>query len=90
MNKIVDKKQCTILWHVDDLRTSHFDPAVISSVFSDIDAEYGKIKKMTITRGKLHKYLGVNIDYSLPGKVIFLMVDYIGKFIDDIIEDIKG
>ena len=55
MNKIIDKKQCTILWHVNDLNKSHVDPAVISSVLVSIDAEYGKILKMTIMRGKVHK-----------------------------------
>ena len=43
MNKIIDNKKCTILWHVDDLKTSHVEPAVVSSVLADIDAEYGKI-----------------------------------------------
>ena len=38
----------------------------------------------------MHKYLGMTIDYSLPGKEIFLMVDYIGKMLDDITEDMKG
>ena len=41
MNKIIDNKQCTIFCHVDDLKTSHVDPAIVSSVLSDIDAEYG-------------------------------------------------
>ena len=45
MNKIIDNKQCTILWHVDDLKTSHFDPVIVSSVLADIDAEYGRIEK---------------------------------------------
>ena len=45
---------------------------------------------MTITRGKVHKYLGMTIDYSSPGKVKFLMIDYIGKLIGDIPEDTKG
>ena len=49
MNKIIYSKQCTILWNADDLKTSHIDPDVISSVLADIDAEYGKIAKMTIT-----------------------------------------
>ena len=40
MKKIIDNKQCTILWHVDELKTSHFDSAVVSSVLADIDAEY--------------------------------------------------
>ena len=54
MNKIIDNKQCTIIWHVDDLKTSNVDPAVVSSVLADIDAEYGDIAKMSITRGKVH------------------------------------
>ena len=81
MNKIIENKQCTILWHVDDLKTSNVDPAVVSSVLADIDAEYGMIAKMTITRGKVHKYLGMTIDYSSPGKLILSMIDYIEKFL---------
>ena len=84
MNKIIYIKQCTILWHVDDLKTSHVDPAVVSSVLSDIDAEYGKISKMTITRGKVHKYLGMTIDYYSPGKVILSVIYYIVNMIDNI------
>ena len=38
----------------------------------------------------MHTYLGMTIDYSSPGKVIFSMVDYIGKMLDDIPEDMKG
>ena len=79
MNKIVDNKQCTILWHVDNLNASHVEPSVVSSVLSDIDVEYGKISKMTITWGRVHKYLGMTIDYSSPGKVIFLIINYIVK-----------
>ena len=45
---------------------------------------------MTITRGKVHKYLGMTIDYSSLGKVIFSMINYIEKIIDDIPEDMKG
>ena len=75
MNNIIDNKQCTLLWHVDELKTSYVYPAVISSVLADIDAEYGKIAKMTIIQGKVHKYLGMTIDYSSRGKVIFSMIN---------------
>ena len=64
MNKNIDNKQCTILWHTNDLKTSHVDPAVISRVLADIDLDYGKIVKMTITREKINKYLGKTIDHS--------------------------
>ena len=90
MNKITDNKQCNILWHVDDLETSHIDHAVVSSVIYYIDAEYGKIEKMTTTRGKVHKYLGTTIDYYSPGKLIFSLINYIGKMLDYIPEYMKG
>ena len=90
MNMIIGEKKCTILWHICDLKTPHIDPAVIISVLADIDAEYGKIEKMTITRGKVHKHLGMTIDYSLPGKEIFSMIDYIGNMLDNIPEYING
>ena len=38
MNKIIDDKQHTILWHVDELNTSHVYPAFISNVLYYIDA----------------------------------------------------
>ena len=90
MNKLIGNKQCTELWHVNNLNISHVDPAVVYRILADIDMEYGKIAKMTITRGKVHKYHGMNIDYSSPGKVIFSMIDYIGKNLYNIPEDMKG
>ena len=45
MNKIIDNKQFIIIWNVDDLKTSHVYPAVVSSVLDDIGAEYGNIEK---------------------------------------------
>ena len=55
MNLIIDGKQCTIIWHFDDPKTSHVKPTGISGVFCDIDAEYGEIAKITITWGRVQK-----------------------------------
>ena len=60
--KIYNVKQCTIICHVDYMKMSHIDSNIISGLLSDIDVEYGKIAKMTIMRGKIHKYLGMTID----------------------------
>ena len=37
MQKIIDNKQCTILWNLDDLKTSHVYPAlfVVNYLFHD-------------------------------------------------------
>ena len=45
---------------------------------------------MTITQDKIHKYLGMTIDSSFTGNVIFSIVDYIGNIIVDIPEDMRG
>jgi hypothetical protein len=31
-NKMVNRKQCTILWHVDDLKILHVDPEVVEDI----------------------------------------------------------
>ena len=64
MNIIVNGKQCTILWNVEDLNMSHFYSEIVSRILADFDAEYRNIAKMTITQGKIHKYLGMTIKYS--------------------------
>ena len=70
------------------MNTSNVEPAVVSSILADIDAEYGKITKITITQEKAHKY--PSIGYSPPGMVILEIINNIGNMLDDIPEDIKG
>jgi hypothetical protein len=59
-NKTIDGKQCTILWHVDDLKVSHVDPKVNTTMIGLIDNEFGKEGPITVTRGKVHDYLARN------------------------------
>ena len=40
-NKIVDGKQCTILWHVDDLNIYHVGSKVFDSIINIFDEEFG-------------------------------------------------
>ena len=44
-------------------------PNVLIAVIADIQKEYGKTDNFTFTRGKLHNYLGMKIDFSAPEKV---------------------
>jgi hypothetical protein len=41
MNKTIDWAQCTILWHVDDLKISHVKPNVVTKVIKQLEAEFG-------------------------------------------------
>ncbi len=47
-------------------------------------------KKLKATRGPLHDYLGMKIDFSQRGLVKFDMVPYIGKIIDSFPEKVTG
>ena len=57
MTNTFNDKQYTILCHVDYLKMSQINSGIVSRVPDDIDVEYGKIAKMTIMWGKIHKYL---------------------------------
>ena len=53
-NKSIYGNQCTIVWHVDDLKISHVDPNVVTAIIADIQKEYGKTDTVTFTCGKVH------------------------------------
>ena len=71
VNKIIDGKQFTIGWHVDDLKLSHADPKVVTAEIEWLEREFGKDSPaktpLTVRRGKVHEHLGMTIDYSIPG-----------------------
>jgi hypothetical protein len=95
-NKTIDRKQCTVVWHVDDLKISHVDPKAVTTILNLLDAQYGqeivsgKRAPLTITRGKIHDYLGMTLDYSEPGVVKINMVDYVKKILDKMPENMDG
>ncbi len=89
-NKMINGKQCTILWHVDDLKISHVAYEVVTSIIGLIDAEFGKEAPITVTRGKVHDYLGMTLDYSIDGKVQIKMIDSIAKMLQELPEEFDG
>ena len=80
MKKIINGKQCTILWYIYDLKISHVEPDVLFDIMKDINDQHGHISPPTITRGKIHDYLGMMINFSSPGKVKFTIVYCLGIF----------
>jgi hypothetical protein len=95
-NKMIDGKQCTVVWHVDDLKISHVDPKVVTTILDLLDATYGqeivggKRAPLTINRGKIHDYLGMLLDYSEPGYVKLNMVENVKKILAEMPEDMDG
>lgn len=85
-NKMIEGKQMTICFHVDDCKLSHVDARVNDRMIEWLREEYESIfedgsGKMTVSRGKVHTYLGMKLDYSVKGQVSLSMLEYIDEII---------
>ena len=78
-NKMVRGTPMTVVWHVDDMKISHKDKGANDSFLQWIEKRYGNIGKVKITRGKVHTYLGMKLDFLKDEKVIIDMRDYVQK-----------
>ena len=91
MNKMVNGSQLTIVWHVDDCKISHRDEEVVTDLLEKLEGRFGKETPIAITRGRIHDYLGMTIDYSIKSKVKFYMFDYIEQILGEVDSDLmKG
>lgn len=89
-NKMVNGKQHTVTWHVDDLKSSHVDPEVNNEFIKSMKKKFGKIGNFKVTRGKYHDYLGMGLDYSIDGQVSIDMVDYVRSMVSNFPESLEG
>jgi hypothetical protein len=89
-NKMVNGKQCTVLWHVDDLKISHVDPAVVESLLDLLNGVCGKLSPLVTTRGKTHDCLGMTLDCTEDGEVKIAMKDYIEGMLAETPDDMDG
>jgi hypothetical protein len=91
VNKMVDGKQLTVAWHVDDLKILHVSTKVVDDLIADLDSEFGKeTPSLSKSRGKVHDYLGMTLDFSVPGQVTVTMIDYIKMICMDLLNDMIG
>ena len=76
----------TICYHVDDCKLSHHRSKVNDQMIKWLRKEYESIfedgsGKMTVSRGKVHKYLGMTLDYTVRGQVQITIIDFLEKFL---------
>ncbi len=82
-NKMIDGKQMTVTWHVDDLKVSHVNPKVVDQFIDWIKKTYGKVTEVKPSRGKVHDYLAMKLNYETPGEVKVDMSDCVVKMVDE-------
>ena len=73
---MINGEQLTVQFHVDDLKASHIDQKVLDRFLDDLREEFGQEIELNETKGVIHDYLRMTIDYSLPNKVAFTMFDF--------------
>jgi hypothetical protein len=90
-NKIVKGKQLTIVFHVDDLKVSHVSPIVVTKMADWLRSTYERLfddgsGEMKICRGKIHEYLGMTLDFTVPGEVKVTMIPYVKEIVQQFAE----
>jgi hypothetical protein len=85
-NKIIEGEQMTICFHVDDCKLSHRKKTVVDRMIRYLQQEYESIFEdgsgaMTVIRGNIHKYIGMKLDYSIPGQVKITMLNYVNEIL---------
>ena len=71
----------TVTLHVDDLKISHKDSTEVTKFIKHFGDIYGD--RMTVHRGKVHDYLGMDLDSSSPKVLKIGMIKYIKKIHED-------
>ena len=89
-NKYVDGQQCTITWHVDDLKIAHVDEQVVRSIIQKIQDTFGQHSELSMHIGKRHNYLGMILDFTTPGILKIDMSDYIQVILQDTPANLRG
>ena len=90
-NKMVNGRQLTVAWHLDDLKASHKELKVLKQFLArQLNEEFGKETPISESYGKQHDYFGMKLDYSSPGEVKVTMADYVKLILHDAPEDMAG
>ena len=64
----------------------HIDPKVVNGIIKKLNQKFGNEEILTVTRGRVNSYLGMDIDLHKEYKVTII----IDKYVDEILEDAKS
>ena len=87
-NTDINGHQMTVTWHVDDLKVSHKDPFMITPFAQYLSTKYGE--QLSVKRGQVYDYLGMDLDYSTKVEVKIGMIKYLQKAENEFPEPILG
>ncbi len=81
-NRNIVGKQMTICFHVNDCKILHLDPKVVDYTIAWLRDEYESVftngsGMMKMAQGKVHKYLGMTLDFATSMIVKVTMLEYV-------------
>ena len=91
-NKMVKGHQNTVIWRVDDIKSSHVSHKINDEFLEWLKKMYGEdgIGKVKATREKERDYLGMKLIYTQSGKLEVDMRDYIQETIKEFPDELNG
>jgi len=91
-NRMVNRKQHTVTWNVDDVKSSHVDPKVNDEFHTWCEQQYGseETRHVTTIHGKRHDYLAMILDYSVNGVLKDDMRYYVDAMIKEFPYELKS
>eukprot|EP00957_Ditylum_brightwellii_P007802 590505-Ditylum_brightwellii.AAC.1 len=85
---MINGKQMTVTWHVSDLKISHIESNEVTKCIEHFKKIYGN--RMTVYHGKVHEYLGMDLDFSSPKVLKIGRIKYIKMIHEEFPEEIKS
>ena len=88
-DRIKNKRQHTIRSHVDNILSSHVDPAVNDEFSKWAQSKYGDVKDVEVTRGKKYTLLGTVLEFGDPGVCHVLQEEHVEDIVSSWPEKLK-
>jgi hypothetical protein len=91
-NCIVNRKQHTVSWHVNDLKSSHVDSKVNDQFLQLFENMYASndIGHVKAIHGNSHDYLAMILDFLITGVLQVNMTWYIKSMIKEFPNKLSG
>ena len=82
---MIDGKQQTVTWHVDDLKSSHVNSEVNDKFAAWCKETYGSddLGHVKVVRGKIHDYLAMIMDFTQDSALKINMKYYIEGMLEE-------
>ena len=73
-NCMIQGKQCTIAWYVDNTKISHINPDVVTGIIRKLEERF---YTMAVTRGREYVFLEMHTRYTTERTAVITMKDYL-------------